>query len=226
MLLSEVLGRKGHNGDKLSLITGTGAIKTWVISAKRNTGGVRDLAMTQYVVFLRGVNMGGHNKLKMSDVCQRFGSLGFERVASYKQSGNILFETAVTDSDRISQGIRREIHGLLGKDIEIYLRTMSQIREMIRRDPFKDIDPTSAKAFVTFLPAEPPEVSGLPLKSPEGDAEVILIRGCEVFGVGYLKNGRYGESYGKLLARFGSSGTTRNWNTIKGIAALAALRIP
>ncbi len=179
--------------------------------------------MTQYVVFLRGVNMGGHNKLKMSDVCRRFASRGFEHVVSYKQSGNIIFETDEADADRIIKGVRQEVRGLLNKDIEMYLRTMDHIREIVKLDPFRNIDSANAKAFVTFLPGEPAGLPGLPLKSPEGDAEIMLIRGGEAFGVGYLNHGRYGESYGKVLARLGPSGTTRSWGTIKGIAAL---RIP
>src|SRR5512144_450049 len=47
--------------------------------------------MTQYVVFLRGVNVGGHNLVKTSDICRRLASRGFSNVKGYKQSGNIIF---------------------------------------------------------------------------------------------------------------------------------------
>jgi uncharacterized protein (DUF1697 family) len=176
--------------------------------------------MTQYVVFLRGVNVGGHNLVKTSDICRRLASRGFSDVKGYKQSGNIIFETEDADCARITAGIRRELSVLLEKDVDVFLRTMSQVRAMVRLDPFRDVKPGDVKMFVTFLSGEPPANLRVPLKSPGGDAEIILVRGREAFGLGHLKNGRYGESYGKIEARLGGAVTTRNWNTIKGIAAL------
>ena len=66
----------------------------------------------------------------------------------------------------------------------------------------------------------------IPLRSSDGDAEIILVRGREAFGLGYPKDGRYGASYGKIEVKFGTSSTTRNWNTIKGIAALPDPKVP
>jgi uncharacterized protein (DUF1697 family) len=176
--------------------------------------------MTRYVVFLRGVNVGGHNLVKTSDICKRLASLGFANVAGYKQSGNIIFETEDTDSAGIAAGIRQELHGLLGKEIDVFLRTMTQVREMVRLDPFHDAKSGDVKMFVTFLPVEPQEVPELPIKSSDGDAEIILVRGGEAFGLGYLRDGRYGASYGTIEKTLGATATTRNWNTVKGIAAL------
>jgi uncharacterized protein (DUF1697 family) len=177
--------------------------------------------MTRYVAFLRGVNVGGHTMVKTPDICQRLASLGFENVKGYKQSGNILFDAEEADSERIVREIRKVIYGLIEKDVGVFLRTMDEVREMVRSDPFRDVRAGDVKMFVSFLSVELPKTPGLPLKSPEGDSEIILIRGCEAFGVGYLKDGRYGESYGKIVDRLGGGPvTSRNWNTIKGIAAL------
>ncbi len=176
--------------------------------------------MTRYVVFLRGVNVGGHNLVKTSDICKKFASRGFANVAGYKQSGNIIFETEEADSAVITEEIRLELRGLLGKDIDVFLRTMPRVREMVRLDPFRDVKPGDVKFFVTFLAGELPETPRLPLRSPAGDAEIILVRGREAYGVGYLNNGRYGASYGHIEAKLGVAVTTRNWNTVKGIAAL------
>jgi uncharacterized protein (DUF1697 family) len=176
--------------------------------------------MTRYVVFLRGVNVGGHNLVKTSDICKRLASLGFANVRGFKQSGNIIFETEDRDSARIAAGIRQELRGLLGKDIDVFLRTMPEVREMVRLDPFRDVKRGDVKMFVTFLPGELREVPMLPLKSSDGDAEIILVRGREAFGLGYLKDCRYGASYGTIEKKLGATATTRNWNTVKGIAAL------
>jgi uncharacterized protein (DUF1697 family) len=176
--------------------------------------------MTRYVAFLRGVNVGGHTMVKTSDICQRLAALGFVNVKGYKQSGNIMFDTEDADADRIAGEIRKVIYGLIEKEVEVFLRTMDQVREMVRLDPFEEAGQGDVKLFVTFYSVEPEVAVKLPLRSSDGDAEIILVRGRDAFGLGYPKDGRYGASYGKIEVKLGASFTTRNWNTIKGIAAL------
>ena len=176
--------------------------------------------MTRYVAFLRGVNVGGHTMVKTSDICKGLVSIGFDHVKGYKQSGNIIFETNDEGVDRIAGEVRKVIHGLIGKDVDVFLRTMDQIREMVRLDPFTDVKAGDVKFYVTFFRVEPSHALSLPFRSPEGDAEIILIRGRETYGVAYPKDGRYGASYGKMVEKLGKPTSSRDWNTIKGIAAL------
>jgi uncharacterized protein (DUF1697 family) len=176
--------------------------------------------MTRYVAFLRGVNVGGHTMVKTSDICQRLASRGFDNVKGYLQSGNIVFDTEDRDAERIAGEVRKVIYGLIEKDVGVFLRTMDQVREMVQLDPFRDVAHGDVKTFVTFYPVAPKVAVQLPLRSPDGDAEIILVRGREAFGLGYPRDGRYGVSYGKIEVKLGPSFTTRNWNTIKGIAAL------
>ena len=49
--------------------------------------------MTTYVAFIRGINVGGHNKLPMTDLRQVLKSNGFKNASTYIQSGNVLFES-------------------------------------------------------------------------------------------------------------------------------------
>jgi uncharacterized protein (DUF1697 family) len=182
--------------------------------------------MTRYVAFLRGVNVGGHTMVKTSDICQGLSARGFANVKGYKQSGNIVFDTGDADADRVAGEVRKVIYGLIEKDVGVFLRTMDQVREMVRLDPFRDVANGDVKTFVTFYSVEPKVAVKLPLRSSEGDAEIILVRGGEAFGIGYPKDGRYGASYGKIEVKFGTPSTTRNWNTIKGIAALPDPKVP
>ena len=70
------------------------------------------------------------------------------------------------------------IYGLIEKDVGVFLRTMDQVREMVRLDPFRDVANGDVKTFVTFDPAEPKVAVKLPLRSSEGDAEIILVPGA------------------------------------------------
>jgi uncharacterized protein (DUF1697 family) len=175
--------------------------------------------MMQYVAFLRGINVGGHNLLKMEDLRQRFTSLGFNNVSSYKQSGNIIFETSAIDSNVISKGIQRELYELLGGNIKVFLRTMPQVEEIVQLNPFKEIKSRTTKLFVTFLSDEPSIKPAIPLKSPSMDVEVILIRNREAFSLARSKKGRFGTPNSFIETKLGVSATTRSWATVKGIAA-------
>lgn len=173
----------------------------------------------QYVAFLRGINVGGHNLLKMKDLCQRLVSLGFNNVSSYKQSGNIIFETLDDDSNIISKGIQRELYKLLRSEVRVFLRTVPQVEEIVQLNPFKEIKSHTTKLFVTFLSDKPHRKPKLPLKSPNMEVEVILIRNREAFSLAYKKNGRFGVPNNFIEARLGVSATTRNWTTLEGIKA-------
>ena len=49
--------------------------------------------MLTYVAFLRGINVGGHNKLNMKDLVQLFENLSFKNIKTYIQSGNVIFQS-------------------------------------------------------------------------------------------------------------------------------------
>lgn len=65
--------------------------------------------MTKYVSFLRGINVGGKNKLPMEDLRKMAVSLGFENVKTYINSGNLIFETVETDDNELSKTLENAI---------------------------------------------------------------------------------------------------------------------
>ena len=172
--------------------------------------------MTLFVAFLRGINVGGRNLLKMQDVCLSFSDLGFEKVSSYKASGNILFETDMKQDDIVKK-VKDELLKLSGRDLEIFLQTSSQIREIIELDPFKGRKVDPSKTYITFISQKPSEEVKLPLWSRNNDVEITLVRNSEVFSRTFLHKGRFGAPNKYVENEFEVTATTRNWNTIRGI---------
>jgi uncharacterized protein (DUF1697 family) len=172
--------------------------------------------MTIYVAFVRGINVGGRNLLKMQEVCQRFSAFGLSNVSSYKASGNILFETDMKADDIMSKA-KEELRELSGRELEVFLRTSSDIREIIELHPFKGRDVDLSKLYVTFLSNKPTDEVKLPLWSRNEDVEIFLSRGGEVFSQSFLHNERYGAPNKLVEKEFNSPATTRNWNTIREI---------
>ncbi len=172
--------------------------------------------MTLYVAFLRGINVGGRNLLKMEDVRQRFTNLGFANVSSFKASGNILFETDMKPDD-IVKSIKVELYKLSGRELEVFLRTSSQIREIVDLNPFKGRNADFRNLFVTFIPNKLAEEVNLPIWSRNKDVEIFLVRSGEVFSQTFLYKERYGAPNKLVENKFNLPATTRNWNTVRGI---------
>ncbi|MHA1965744.1 MAG: DUF1697 domain-containing protein [Candidatus Thorarchaeota archaeon] len=172
--------------------------------------------MTLYVAFLRGINVGGRNLLKMQQVRERFSSLGFGNVSSYKASGNILFETDVKPDDAVKK-VKGELLERTGRNLAVFLRTSIQIQGIIEFDPFKGREADSNKLYITFIPHKPKEEVKLPLWSRNNDVEIILVRSSEVFSQTFLYKGRFGAPNKFVENEFKVPATTRNWNTIRGI---------
>jgi uncharacterized protein (DUF1697 family) len=177
--------------------------------------------MTQFAAFLRGINVGGHHVVKMEDLCRRFRSLGFSEVSSYQASGNVVFSTPKDDFRRITKSVENELARWLGGEPSVMVRSLSDLREIVRLDPFRTHRSPEAKPYVTFLSEAPSTRVHLPLVSPHRDVEVVLIRGADAFSLSRPWNGRSGYPNNFLESTLGVRGTTRNWATVEGVAALS-----
>jgi uncharacterized protein (DUF1697 family) len=153
----------------------------------------------------------------MEELRQHINSLGFKNVSTYKQSGNIIFTTSNNNSNLISKKIQRELYELLGVDVEVFLRTMSEVEDIVQYNPFKRVKSHTNKFLVTFLQDELSGKHRLPLESKNGDVKIISIRNREVFSLTFKKKGRFGYPNNFIEKKFNVHVTTRNWTTIKGI---------
>ncbi len=171
--------------------------------------------MTKYVAFLRGINVGGHI-VKKDQLQRAFILLGFQNVTAYKQSGNIIFDTDVSKTEEVEAKIAVELRSILGYDIAVFVRTLSQLRAFVELDPFKGQEKEGDSFLVTMLQntVEPPLT--LPIIIPKSTAQVISARGREIFSV------THGGGEGAMPNPFIESkltvkATTRNLNIIREI---------
>jgi uncharacterized protein (DUF1697 family) len=174
------------------------------------------LLMFRFVVFLRGINVGGHVVVK-EKLKEAFNSLCFQKVSTYKQSGNIIFETDTSNPQEIKAKIEDKLRSTLGYEVAVFIRTIPQLKSLIELDAFKNQEKEGASFLVTFLATEPANFPlQLPLTIPKSTAQVLSARCTEVFSVthgggeGALPN-PFLESKLKMKA------TTRNMNTVREI---------
>lgn len=179
--------------------------------------------MVSYVAFLRGINVGGHHRLKMADLRRAFESWGLQKVKTLLASGNVIFDAPGNDPDalaaRLSQGIRQTF----GMDIGVLVRTLTQIRDLVDQDPFRQITVTpQSRLYVTLLPGNSPGSRVTAGESPETGFQILRVSASEVCSVLTLDSHPGTIKAMDLLEKeFGQNITTRNWNTITRIARMA-----
>src|SRR6266511_2905258 len=104
-----------------------------------------------YVALLRGVNLGARNKVSMADLRALVADLGHEDVATYVQSGNIIFKSQITDTAKLAAEIEKRIDRDLGLTITVLLRTKAQLAKVASGNPFAGSESEPTKLHVTFL---------------------------------------------------------------------------
>jgi len=168
--------------------------------------------MIRFVAFLRGINVGGHI-VKKEKLQEAFISLGFQNVVTYKQSGNVIFETS-TNIEEIKSKAESKLQSMLGYNIAVFLRTIPELKSIINQEPFKGQESKGSSFLVTFLStAQVFFPLQLPLTIPKSTVHIISAKNSEVFSV------THGGGEGALPNPFIESklkvkATTRNLNII------------
>lgn len=100
--------------------------------------------MRTHVALLRGINVGGHNPLAMADLRDVMVSLGHTDVATYIQSGNVVFMSSVKNAVSLAGSIEEGIAGALGVRPRVVVLTRAELLQVIADNPFPD--ETNSKA--------------------------------------------------------------------------------
>lgn len=177
----------------------------------------------KYISVLRGINVSGQKKIKMADLKELYQSLGFDKVITYIQSGNVLFQSDSGDKDDLKRSIEDAIAGKYDFHVPVTLRTDEELKDIFDNCPYEEakIEENGTKVLVTFLQSLPSREKQELLREYVKPPEQLTIIGSEVYL--YCPNG-YGKS--KLSNTFlekklGVSATTRNWKSVKKLNELA-----
>jgi uncharacterized protein (DUF1697 family) len=171
--------------------------------------------MVRIVAFLRGINVGGRT-VKKEILQETFTALGFGNVSTYKQSGNVVFDTKNADEKDQTAKIEDKLKETLGYDVPVFLRTIPELKAIIASEPFKGQSTEGSSFLVTFLKSATTFPVSLPTKIPKSNAQVISTHGSEVFSVTY--GGGEGALPNPYIEKtLKTKTTTRNQNIIKEI---------
>jgi uncharacterized protein (DUF1697 family) len=177
--------------------------------------------LTVYVSMLRGVNVGGHSRLKMAALKEAYVAIGLRDVYTLLQSGNVMFTSRAKDRHSLATRIMQEIERRFDLKIEVLIRTLDEIRMLVERGPATPrADPS--KLLVMFLTHVPGAAAQSALLKEHKGPEMIELRGPEVYL--YYPNGvgRSKLTNAFLENRLDVAGTARNWNTLKKLVEIGA----
>jgi uncharacterized protein (DUF1697 family) len=191
-----------------------------VISHERSQDG------STHVALLRGINVGGKNKLPMKELVDLFAKIGCKKVSSYIQSGNIIFEANKGLAVRVPELIASAIANRFGYRVPVILRSAGQLRDIRHNNPFLNSTLDSEHLHVAFLAGapKPSQISALePNRSPP---DQYVVRGQDIYlklpnGVAKSKlNNAYFDS------KLATTSTVRNWNSVLKLVELASACAP
>ena len=180
--------------------------------------------LTTYISMLRGINVGGARKILMKDLKALYEELGFQKVITYIQSGNVIFQAVDQMTDlQASEKIRKTIFQKYVFDVPCLVRTVDEMQRIIRINPlFGNKEVNIEKLHVTFLEEVPQQGYLSSIKRFDYSPDQFVIIGKDVFvycpnGYGRSKiNNEFFESQFKVTA------STRNWRTVNTLADIAA----
>lgn len=170
--------------------------------------------MGRYVALLRGINVGGKNLIKMSELKACFEDHGFRNVATYIQSGNVLFESRQTSATKLTQQIEEMLGAAFSYSASVVIRSHSQMRSIVDRAPSRfGRQPDRYRYDVLFL--KPPLTSAVAIKStPVKEGVDQVDAGPGTIYVSRLISRASQSRISRIVSMpMYQSMTIRNWNT-------------
>jgi len=171
--------------------------------------------MSEFVLLLRGINVGGKNSLPMQVLKKILLELGYTNISTYIQSGNVVCSTTEKHEKKTVRKISAAIEETVGFSPPVLMLSEPEFQDSFQKNPFPEI---SDKTLHFFFLEETPIAPDLPrldeLKT--GSEE------CQLIGKTLYLHAPDGIGRSKLAAgiekAMGVNVTARNWNTVQKLS--------
>lgn len=176
--------------------------------------------MTTHLALLRGINVSGHNMMKMDALKTMLENIGFQNVRTYLQSGNV-FVDSDEEASKVGFMIKQEIFKVFGHEVAVIVITKKDLELCFENSPYlkeKDID--VKKLYVAFVSTVLKKENINDLKISQFKPDEASIDGNRIFirydiGAGKTRlEGKYIEKKLNVIV------TMRNWNTVTNLLAM------
>ena len=185
--------------------------------------------MASHVALLRGINVGGKNKVPMAELREVVTALGHTGVSTYIQSGNVLFTTEETDTAELTSALEAAIAGKFGINPPVVVLSRDELARVLADNPYQD-EPNPKLVHVVFMGAEPSQELLDRIKALEsaaaakGSRDTITAIGKALYL--HTPDGYGTSELSEALFRMVGTGqrklavTARNWSTSTTLLSL------
>jgi uncharacterized protein (DUF1697 family) len=177
------------------------------------------------IALLRGINLAGRNRVAMSGLRSLFAELGFADAQSLLQSGNIVFQSDKRTGSELERLLEMETQKRLHMRADYFVRTSSEWKEIVTRNPFRDDardDPSHL--VVMFLKKAPATKDVEALQASIKGPEIVRAEGKQAYIVYPEGIGRSKLTTALIEGKLGPRATGRNWNTVLKVLSVTESR--
>lgn len=177
--------------------------------------------MTRYAALLRGINVGGHNTVRMPELRSMVESLGHTDVVTYINSGNVVFTSGAGEAGRaeLEAGIEDRLEAELGRRITVLVRSRDELAEAVDANPFPDAVPN--RLLLAFLRTVPDEDQLAAAAAVESGADEFRLLGSTLYL--HCPDGMGRSKLAAALSKPVGDGTSRNLATVRKLVELATV---
>ena len=176
--------------------------------------------VTRWIALLRGVNVGGGNKIAMPALRASCEAVGFGRVATYIQSGNLVFDGA-GDEASVTAALRKVLADEHALEVPVVVRTAKEMDRLADSHPglAARIDPKYL--HIVFLDKRVEQTDAGRIDGARFDPDTFEVDGREIFVTYPAGSGRSKLTIDVFEKAFGATATARNVNTVHKLIELA-----
>jgi uncharacterized protein (DUF1697 family) len=188
----------------------------------------QDAAMPTHVALLRGINLGAHKRVAMGELRAVVASLGYTDVATYVQSGNVVFTAQETDTAALAAALEQAIAESLGVQTPVVVLSRGELAQVVRDNPFPQ-EPDPKRVHAVFLTGDPAPGTAERVAAAQeqaarkGGRDAARLIGRTLYL--HTPDGFGRSDLAATLTRAGSTaiggtGTARNWSTVTKLLAM------
>ena len=171
--------------------------------------------MTKYLALLRGINVSGHNMIKMDALKKMLESMGFENLETYIQSGNVFLESEEENAASIGFKIKQEIAKVFGYDVPVVMISKTDLELCFKNNPFlKEKDCDIKKLYVAFISKELTAAAINDLKISNFKPDEAAIDTTKIYIKYAIGAGKTNLDQKYIEKKLNVVATIRNWNTV------------
>ena len=173
------------------------------------------------IALLRGINVGGHNKIPMAGLKSLCEAMGWARIETYIQSGNLVFQSGL-DSKQLESDLEKAILDRYGFDISVIVRPGTSWTKLVNQNPFPQASEREPNRVMMGLTKSPIDTGAAgALQKQAKNEERIRLAGDALWIHFPQGSGRTKITPALLNRLAGSAVTMRNWRTVTRIDQMA-----